>query len=69
MEVIAIFLNVDIHCPSKLRERDFGFLVLCEQAIPPGDKTKKLMAAFYDKENYTIARIDLQYCLKKRIRI
>ena len=54
-----------MHCPSKLRKRYFEFLVLCEQAIPPGDKTKKFKAAFYDKENYTISLIDLQYCLKK----
>ena len=51
--------NVDMHYPSKLHDRDFEFPILCEQTIPPNDKTKKLMSTFYDKQNYTIYFINL----------
>ena len=57
--------NVDMHYPRKLHDGDFEFPILCEQTISPNDKTKKLMSTFYDKENYKISFINLQYCLKK----
>ena len=54
-----------MHYPRKLHDGDFEFTILCEQTISPNDKTKKLMSTFYDKENYKISFINLQYCLKK----
>ena len=56
---------VDIPYPSKLHDRDFEFLILCDQSIPPNDKTKKTMSSFYDKKNYTISLYMLKYCLEK----
>ena len=54
----------DTH-PSKLQERDFEFPVLCDQSIPPNDRTKKLMSSFYDKKNYTVSLYMLKYCSEK----
>ena len=32
--------NVDLHYPRKLHDRDDEFPILCDQSIPPNDKTK-----------------------------
>ena len=37
-EYLYVFV-VDIYYPSKLHDRDFKFLILCDQSIPPNDKT------------------------------
>ena len=58
-----------MHYPRKLHDGDFEFPILCEQTISPNDKTKKLMSTFYDKENYKISFINLQYCLKKELKL
>ena len=46
---------MDIHYPKKFHDRDFESPILCDQAIPLCDKnkTKKLMATFYDKKYIT----------------
>ena len=56
---------VDIHYPSKLHDRNFRFPLLSDNCLPPGENTKKLMSAFYDKENYNISLLMLKYCLEK----
>ena len=56
---------VDIHYPSKLYDRHNEFPILCNKFIPPGNKTKKLLSTFYDKENFTISLCMLKHCLKK----
>ena len=37
-EYLYVFV-VDIYYPSKLYNRDFKFPILCDQSIPPNDKT------------------------------
>ena len=44
---------------------DFEFPILCDQSIPPNDRTKKLMSSFYDKKNYTVSLHMLKYCSEK----
>ena len=55
---------VDMLYPSKLYDKDNEFPILCDKFIP-GDKIKKLMSTFSDKENYTILLYMLNYCLEK----
>ena len=59
---------VDIHYPYKLHDRDNQFPILCRKLIRPGNKTKKLMLTFYDKQNYTISLHMLKYCLEKGLK-
>ena len=63
-EYLYVFV-VDIHYPSKLHDWYFEFPILCNQSIPPNDKTKKLMSSFYEKKSYTISVYILKYCLEK----
>ena len=63
-EYLYVFV-VDIQHPSKLHDRYFKFPILCNQSIPPNDKTKKLMSSFYEKKSYTISVYILKYCLEK----
>ena len=60
---------MDLHYPCKLHDRDDEFPILCDQSIPPNDKTKKLMSTFYDKKNYTISRFMLKYSLEKGLKL
>ena len=59
---------VDIHYPKKSHDRDFELPILCDQAIPPNDKVKKLLLTFYEK-NYTISLDILKYCLEKGLKL
>ena len=58
---------MDIHYPKKFHDRDFESPILCDQAIPlcDKDKTKKLMATFYDKK-YITSHVKLLF--RKRIK-
>ena len=61
--------NVDLHYPRKLHDRDFEFPLLCDHSISPGENTIKLMATYYDKENYSISLLNLKYCLEKGMKL
>ena len=58
---------MDIHYPKKFHHIDSEFQVLCDQAIPLCDKnkTKKLMATFYDKK-YITSHVKILF--RKRIK-
>ena len=42
--------------------------ILCDQAIPPNDKVKKLMLTFYEKKKKAISLHMLKYCLEKGLK-
>ena len=58
-------LNVDLHYPKKLHDRDFESPILSEHSIPPNEKTKRLMSTFHVKKSYTISLLNLKYSLEK----
>ena len=58
-----------IHYLSKLHDWDNEFPILCNELIPPGDKTEKLMSIFYDKENYTVLLCMLKHCLERGLKL
>ena len=64
MVIIFVFL-VDIHCPPELHDEREELPLLCNQEKAPGYNVKKIMATFYDKNNYTISVDMLQFGLEK----
>lgn len=60
----GFILEVNLKYPDYLHNYHADLPFAAEKMIPPGGKTKKLIANLYDKEHYVIHYIHLKECLK-----
>lgn len=61
---VGYILEVDLIYPDHLHEKHSDLPFAPEKFVPPGGKTKKLIASLYNKFEYVIHYVHLKQCIK-----